>query len=247
MGLRTYLAACIFFVGLSNALAATTAADCDSELMEVARVASLGHTETPIAFASCKQLAGDSDTFAALNAIALLDDNGVTTYDVHIAILSKRSKRVVAHLLMRGNWASDAYKIDSAKIDSTNFPTAGRALTFGITESWSASSRVSFYNIDVLTIFKKQGRKIVPVLSDLVTSIYQGDGCDVQTTRELKFERPANRTLAPVLTIIERAEGASRDNQTCEPVSDEIEKYTLKPVQGVYRVPSELRAFADRK
>lgn len=231
----------LLFVILLASLPLAALASCEAELEEAARVAAVGNVDLPIVFASCEELAGNPSVVAALVAVEHQDVAEQTTYDLHLMVLNQSSRKVVAHLYRPEIWASNAFKIDSAAVNAGSFAVALGAATFGIIERWSSSSRIAPYAIEVLSIYKQQGEQIVPVVSDLVTSIYQNVGCDVQTTRELTFGPEPNSNILPVITLTERADSVARENEPCDPIEYEVVTYRLEPTKGAYRVPEELR------
>jgi len=78
-------------------------------------------------------------------------------------VLDKASKRVVAQRVELGAWPSDAYKIGNVTLDSVDPAISSKAKAFGVIEGWGGSSRVSFYEIEVLSIYQQRGQKLVPV------------------------------------------------------------------------------------
>ncbi|WP_140637386.1 hypothetical protein [Methylibium rhizosphaerae] len=167
----------------------------------------------------------------------------VKTYDVELILADLRSNRLKARLSLKDVWESDAYKIDSAEISKVNYQVRHKATVFGLAESWSGSSSVSFYNIRKLSLFTQRGATIVPLLTELVTEIYQGEGCDVHTTRDLEVQPSQAKGYAPI-RVSERQIGIARENMTCPPVSSERSE-VLRYRNGRYFVPEHLKPFGQ--
>jgi hypothetical protein len=79
-------------------------------------------------------------------------------------------------------------------------------------------------------------------MSEFVTDVYQGEGCDVQTTRELRAE-PMKAKGYAALRVLEKVSGVSRDNQSCPDVDGESDKTVMRYAGGKYTVPKGMRPF----
>ena len=184
---------------------------------------------------------GDPQTGAALFAFERSSSTeDVKTYDVDLLLIDARSNKPKARLSLKGVWQSDAYKIDSAEISKVDYQVRRGATVFGLTESWSASSSVSFFNINKLSLFVQRGTTIVPLLTELVTEICQGEGCDLHTTREIEIQPSRTRGYAPI-RVSEHRVGIARENLTCPPVTAERRSDLLRYRNGTYFVPEHLK------
>ena len=236
----------LLFLGLFATLTSALGAECDADMLKAAREATLGELAASARFSSCEVLPNDQATIATLFAFERQSDDAAVVYDVHLTLLDKSSKRVIARRVELGAWPSDAYKIGSVTISSLELPSSSKARSFGVIESWGGSSSVAFYSIQVLSVYQQRGRKLVLVLDGLVTSIFQGEGCDVRITRELVFGPPSKRSVLVPITVRERMEGESRDHQSsCPPVNERGATYVLMAEHGVYRVPRRLQPFGE--
>ncbi len=198
-------------------------------------------------FGSCAILPGDPKLGVVMLAFARPPAiEFVTSYDVELVLAQVRSGKIMARGTLTDVWESDAYKIDSAGIATSAFPLRRGVAVFGLTESWSGSSNVSFYSIQKLSLFAQRGRTLVPLLSELVTDIYQGEGCDVQTTRTLQVQPAPRSGYAPIrvseeVLVSVREEQFERD---CAPTDAAADPVELNYRNGSYQVPPHLKPFS---
>lgn len=221
-----------------------SAQSCDEDPFKTVRETLLSGKESKPNLSSCVPMPGDPQTGVALFAFERPGAiEGVMTYDVDLVLVKLRSGKLRARLSLKGVWQSDAYKIDSAEISKVSYQVRHGVTVFGLKESWSGSSSVSFYNMRKLSLFAQHGTTIVPLLQDLVTEIYQGEGCDVQTTRELEVQPLRAKGYAPI-RVSEHLVGVARnENLTCPPVDAEMRSDVLTYRNGRYFVPKHLGPF----
>ncbi|QAU35689.1 hypothetical protein [Janthinobacterium sp. 17J80-10] len=193
---------------------------------------------------SCILLSDGSHTGIASFAFQKPEVNYVTSYDVELVILNVESKKVKARLSLKNTWQSDAYKINYVEIMNRTYPVKYGSVVFGLTEGWGGSSSVSFYDIKKLSLYEQRGNNIVPILTDLVTHIYQGEGCDVETTRKIKIKPQRINTYVPIY-IKERRVGITREEAVCTPAAPRVNFYVLRSRDGKYKVPDPLSPFGD--
>jgi hypothetical protein len=224
--------------------AQVSAQSCDEDPFKTVRETLSRGREPDPDLTSCSPMPGDPRTGVALFAFERPGPiEGVRTYDVDLVLVNVRSGKLKARLSLEGVWRSDAYKIDSAEISSLRYVVRPGLTVFGLKESWSGSSRVSFYTISKLSLFAQRGATIVPLLQDLVTDIYQGEGCDVQTTREIEIQPLRAKGYAPI-RVTERLVVLARDETlTCPPGDAETRSEVLTFRNGRYVVPPHLRPF----
>lgn len=222
------------------------AADCEQPPFASARQLALAaHPGTEPTFGSCDAIAGSEGSAAALFAFERdTSSEDVKTFDVELMLVDAHSGAVQARLARDNVWESDAYKIDSAGIADAAYPLHAGSTIVGVSESWSGSSSVSFYNISKLSLYERRGKTLVPVLAEFVTDVYQGDGCDLQTTRELRPE-PARGKAYAALRVVEKTSSVARDGVACESREEENDKTLLRYQGGKYPVPKRMLPFAD--
>lgn len=240
--MRTVLLAMIGFCASLQAVAA----GCDQPPFAAAMqsVSAEHHAPAPT-LASCELIAGHPDAGAALFAYEQDGgEEGLKTFDVELLVVDAKSGAIEARLSRRRVWDSDAYKIDSAAISDAEYPLRAGATIFGVTEDWSGSSSVSFYNIRKLSLFERKGKSIVPLLSEFVTDIYQGEGCDLQTTRELQPQAQRGKGYA-ALRVVEKLSSVAREGESCEIRDEQNDREVLRFQAGKYPVPKSMRAFAE--
>lgn len=226
--------------------AKTMAADCEQPPFTAARQLALAaHPGTEPTFSSCDAVVGSDGTAAALFAFEReTSSEDVKTFDVELMLVDAHSAAVQARLTRNNVWESDAYKIDSAGIADAAYPLHAGSTIVGVSESWSGSSSVSFYDISKLSLYERRGKTLVPLVTDFVTDVYQGEGCDLQITRELRPE-PARGKAYVELRVVEKTSSVARDGQACEPREDEDDKTLLRYQGGKYPVPKRMLPFAD--
>lgn len=222
------------------------AGDCEQPPFTAARQLALAaHPGTEPTFSSCDAVAGSDGSAAALFAFEReTSSEDVKTFDVELMLVDARSGNVQARLARSNVWESDAYKIDSAGISDAAYPLHAGSTIVGVSESWSGSSSVSFYNISKLSLYERRGKTLVPLVADFVTDVYQGDGCDLQITRELRAE-PARGKAYAALRVVEKTGSVARNGQACEPREEEDDKTLLRYQGGKYPVPKRMLPFAD--
>lgn len=231
----------LLWLALVSAVDAS-AQDCDSEPFTSALKAVAGGRQQALRLASCARIPGHPDAAVAVFAfVQPTSTDDFKTYDVEIVISNVRTARPDARLSLRGVWPSDAYKIDAVAVTADRYPLRPGARVFGLTESWSGSSRVSFYTTTRLGLFMQQGKAIVPVLSDLAVDIVQGENdCIAHTTRTLEVQ-PASATGHARIVVSEVIENTSGDNSACPPGPVAEPPETLPFRNGKYVVPDRLK------
>lgn len=214
---------------------------CDAQPFRSAIEARLQGKESRLI--SCRTVPGDQRLGVAVVAVeGSRSTVDVKTYDVSLLLLDATNGKVKADAMLENVWESDAYKIDGIEVSGDAFPVRRGTTVFGLKEWWSGSSRVSFYNMTKLSLYAQQGTKLVPVLSDLVTEIYQGEGCDVQTTRAVEV-KPVSGAGYASIGVSGKREGIARNGAECASV-DAIEAPEVLVVRdGKYVVPKRLGPF----
>ncbi len=217
------------------------AAGCEDEPFKSAVEARLQGKESRLI--SCRMVPGDRRLGVAVVAVeGSRSTDDVKTYDVSLLLLDAANGKVRADATLENVWQSDAYKIDGIEVSGDAYPVRRGTTVFGLTEWWSGSSRVSFYNMTKLSLYAQRGTKLVPVLSDLVTEIYQGEGCDVQTTRAVDVQPVSGAGYASI-RVSGKREGIARDGAEC-PAVDPVEAPEVLVVRdGKYVVPKRLGPF----
>jgi hypothetical protein len=237
-----HLLALVAFCAAAPALAG----DCDKAPFATARQ-TIGAERKQVepTFSDCTAIAGSPDALAALFAYEQPSSSeDVKTFDVELLIVDARSGSIEARLSRSKVWESDAYKIDSVAISEAAFPLRAGATIFGVVETWSGSSSVSFYNISKLSLYERRGKAIVPLMGEFVSDMYQGEGCDRQITRELRAEPVRGKGYA-ALRVHEKEISVARDSQSCAPVDLESDRDVIRYKGGMYPVPKRMKPFAD--
>lgn len=217
---------------------------CDQEPFQSVKEKLFRVKELSENLSSCIFLHGDPHTGIASFAFQKPEVNYVTSYDVELVILDVESKKIKARLSLKNTWQSDAYKIDYVEVMNRTYPVKHGSVVFGLTEDWSGSSNVSFYSIKKLSLYEQRGNNIVPILTDLVSHIYQGEGCDVEITRTIKIKPQRTNTYVPIY-IKERRVGIKREEAVCTPAATQVNSYVLHSTDGKYKVPDALSPFGD--
>jgi hypothetical protein len=193
---------------------------------------------------TCASMPGDMNQgVAAFVFVGASSSDDIKTYDLELAVLDLKAARLTARLSRTAIWESDATKIDSLEISARRYAVRPGSQTFALIEWWSGSSRISFYNENKLSLFERQGTKLVPLISELVSRIYQGDGCDTETTRDLEVQRAAAKGYATirvseVVVLIARDDAAG-----CDETGGGKRTAWLRYRDGRYAVPEDLGPF----
>lgn len=224
---------------------AAFAAGCDAESFKSAIEARV--PDKDIRLTSCRLLPGDRSLGVAVVAVeGSRSTDDVKTYDVRLLLLDAGSGKVKAGATLENVWESDAYKIDGIEVSGDAYPVRRGIAVFGLKEWWSGSSRVSFYNMTKLSLYEQRGTKLVPVLSDLVTEIYQGEGCDVQTIRTVEVQPTLGGGYAN-LRVSGKREGIARDGAECTAVDPVEAPEVLMVRDGSYIVPRRFGPFYSER
>lgn len=200
-----------------------------------------------IRFASCRLLAGDRRLGVAVVAVeGSRSTDDVKTYDVSLLLLDAENGKVKADAKLENVWESDAYKIDGVEVSAESYPLRPGTTVFCLREWWSGSSSISFFDMTKLSLYAQRGAKLVPVLGDLVTDTYQGEGCDVKITRSVEVQPVSGAGYARI-RVSGKREGIARDGAEC-PAVDPIEApEVLVSRDGKYVVPKRFGPFHSER
>lgn len=224
------------------------AQSCDAQPYQGALHELAAGRELAADLSTCSGMPGfDGLGVAAFVFVGASSSEDLKTYDLELAVLDLKTAKLAARLSRAAIWDSDAYKIDSLQISAQRYAVRRGAQTFALIESWSGSSRVSFYSQSKLSLFEQQGTKIAPLISELVSHIYQGDGCDVETTRDLEVQRATDSGYARI-RVSEVAVAISREGATgCDEADGGKRTAWLRYRDGGYAVPKDLTSFGESR
>jgi hypothetical protein len=219
------------------------AAGCDDAPFKAVIEARVQGRQIEARLTACRALPGDQRRGAVVLSVEGSQSTEVLkTYDVSLLLIDVGTGTVRASTTLDNVWASDAYKIDGVEVSDAVYPLRRGAVVFGVSEVWSGSSRVSFYDVKKLSLYAQRGSTLVPVLSDLVTDIYRGEGCDVRTTRTVDVQ-PVSGTGHARIRVSGRREGIVRDEAVCAPVVADETPAVLVVRDGKYVVPKRFGPF----
>ncbi len=177
-------------------------------------------------------------------------------YDLGLAILDRRSNRILSSSLQRNRFASDGYIFYGIELDTANYRVSDSARAFGLRAKFGIDA--GFQSATELSLFIPSGASIKELLSNLEVEIdYHFDRGSVGS---LYSTRSAKRTVSLGSTkhqgfydilirekIIDRDYVESDTGETTDKLFEEHKKtYVLQFSNTAYDVPSELGSLECR-
>ncbi|WP_025127869.1 hypothetical protein [Pseudomonas sp. PH1b] len=127
------------------------------------------------------------------------------TYNLQLTVLDRSSGQALASYVQPAAFVSDAFRLESLKLDTGRFQLTPQVRAFGVRAAFEGSSRVNPFNQTWLSLYVREGSTLRPVLEKFVARSYNGEwdgqcaGEGTETTRTLDIAKTRSHGFADLI------------------------------------------------
>ncbi|MBW8354624.1 hypothetical protein DMX09_07995 [Pseudomonas protegens] len=187
-------------------------------------------------FSLCKDWPAFDDQSISLLSEQVPDPSdtgdGDGTYNLQLAVLDRDSGKPLASYRQPVAFVSDAFRLESVKLDTGRFQLAPQVRAFGVRAGFEGSSRVNPFNQIWLSLYVREGSTLRPVLEKFLAHSYNGEwdgqcaGEGTETTRTLEIAKTRSHGYADL--IVRSVSVSTRSEKVGEECQSK--SVTAKPV-----------------